>query len=202
LPTLQAADTETRQFSIQIDGKKAGTMQMSIDAAGEGNATVQLNADVKLNYLIYSYTYSLRCTETWKNGQLIRLGSTANDNGKNLRLTVAAERDTLLVRASGPERRVRRDAWPTTFWHLPDPAARERPLTLLDADTGAEMHGRLQRIDIATLRVGAASVECTHYRLVGNMTVDLWYDASDRLVRKEGLEDGHKTILELTQVKR
>jgi hypothetical protein len=41
-----------------------------------------------------------------------------------------------------------------------------------------------------------------HYRLTGKMNIDLWYDGSERLVRQEWLEQGHKTVVELIRVRR
>jgi hypothetical protein len=41
-----------------------------------------------------------------------------------------------------------------------------------------------------------------HYRLSGKVAVDVWYDGSERLVRQEWVEEGHRTVLELARVRR
>jgi hypothetical protein len=43
--------------------------------------------------------------------------------------------------------------------------------------------------------------QMNHYKLTGKVNVDLWYDGSDRLVRQEWVESGHKTVLELVRVR-
>jgi len=50
--------------------------------------------------------------------------------------------------------------------------------------------------------VAGQSVSAAHYRLVGDVKVDLWYDAQDRMLRQDSLEDGHRTVLELTRIRR
>src|SRR5438045_2304411 len=82
------------------------------------------------------------------------------------------------------------------------PAAelRERTLSWLDATAGRALAGRLQRVGPARLIVSGQTIDCTHYRVTGQAQADLWYDARDRLVRQETLEDGHRTVLVLKEL--
>jgi hypothetical protein len=36
----------------------------------------------------------------------------------------------------------------------------------------------------------------------GGVQVDVWYDQNERLVHQESLEDGHRTVLEITGIRR
>ena len=49
---------------------------------------------------------------------------------------------------------------------------------------------------------GGPEIPLNHYRITGKVNVDLWYDGSERLVRQEWIEQGHKTIVELRGVRR
>ena len=52
------------------------------------------------------------------------------------------------------------------------------------------------------LNIAGRAQNVMHYKLVGKANVDLWYDGSDRLVRQEWTEDGHKTLLELGRLRK
>jgi len=165
-----------------------------------GQLTVSGQADVKVNYLVYSYTYSFRGIEVWKGGRLMRLTSTANDNGKPLAVTAVADNQSLRINANGKERTCRPDVWTTTYWQLADAKLRNRAILLLDADTAKEINGTLQYVGTSPINVAGRAESCSHYRVTGGADAKLWYDARERLVRQESTEDGHKTLLELAQI--
>ena len=52
------------------------------------------------------------------------------------------------------------------------------------------------------LKVAGQEQVCEHYRLMRDVSHELWYDAQDRLVRQEWLANGHRTVLELVHVGR
>src|SRR5437588_719541 len=52
------------------------------------------------------------------------------------------------------------------------------------------------------LNVAGQAVECTRCRISGQSEADLWYDAQGRLVRQISIEDGHRTLLELKELRR
>ncbi len=43
---------------------------------------------------------------------------------------------------------------------------------------------------------------CQRYRLSGDMAAELWYDESERLVREDTVEEGHRTVIELARIRR
>ena len=200
LTQASAADSETRDFTISIDGKKAGECHVTFCRQDNGQLTVSGQADVKVNYLVYSYTYSFRGIEVWKGGRLMRLTSTANDNGKPLAVTAVADNQSLRINANGKERTCRPDVWTTTYWQLADAKLRNRAILLLDADTAKEINGTLQYVGTSPINVAGRAESCSHYRVTGGADAKLWYDARERLVRQESTEDGHKTLLELAQI--
>ncbi len=195
-----AADQETRDFSVKIDRKPAGSYRMTIARRDDGSQVMSGRASVKLSYLIYTYRYSYQGTEVWKNGQLAQLQSTSNDDGKRSSVTAVSSGAVLQVRANGSPKTVPADAWTTTYWRLPEARLRNHAITLLDADTGKELHGTLQFVGTQQLAAAGQTQNCSHYRLSGDLQVELWYDAQERLVRQEAVEDGHRTLLELLQI--
>jgi hypothetical protein len=198
-----AADVEYRDFQVAIDGKPAGEYHLTINRRDDGTLVVTGQADVHVKYLaIYNYTYSYRGTETWKDGKLVRLDSTSNDDGKRFTVAARTDNNALQVTVNGQQRAVPADVWTTSCWRLPDAKYRNRALVLLDVDTGKEIAGTLQYVATGTLNVAGQAQDCAHYRVTGGTQLELWYDAQERLVRQESLEQGHRMVLEPLRIHR
>ena len=201
--TARAADTETRTFSVTIDKKPAGEYRLTIARQDDGTVTVDAQADVNVRFLLVKYSYLFRGKELWKDGRLVQLDSTCNDDGKNYTVAARAEENGLRVRVNGQERLARADVWVTTYWCLPNPNYRNQAVPLLDADTGKDIAARLRFVAQVQLSVAGQMQTCTHYQVTGGgLQVDLWYDAQERMVRQEAVEDGHRTVLQPTQIRR
>jgi hypothetical protein len=199
----QVADTEVRSFAIQIDGKPAGNYQLTIVQQEDGSAAVTGQADVRVTFALFTaYRYTYRGKEIWKDGRLQRLESTTNDNGKHFSVVAVAEGNNLRVTVNGQQRASRPDVWTTSYWQLPDGERARRDVALLDADTAKDIAGKLEYVETKPITVAGQNVQCAHYRLSGGVQVELWYDGKDRLVREESIEDGHRTVLELTAIRR
>jgi hypothetical protein len=198
-----APNTENRSFAISVDGKRAGTYHMEITRRNDGGLTMSGRARVRVSYVVYTYRYAYTGTEIYKGGRLSSLTSTCDDNGKRFTVAAGVQHDGLHITVNGTERVTQADVWTTSYWRLPPGDARDRRVFLLDADTGKTFPGRLQHVGEARLEAAEQMQACTHYRVTGGASpVDLWYDGQQRLVRQEYLEDGHRTVLELTHIAR
>jgi hypothetical protein len=201
LSTL-AADPETRDLLIQVDGKKAGEMHITVQQLENGSTAISSAADVAVDKLVIHYTYSYRGTELWKDGKLLQLDSNTNDNGKKLSVAAVADKDAIRLRADGKERLVRPDVWTTSYTRYPDVSRCDKTVNLIDADTGKEMTATMQYMGKDELIVAGNKIACTHFHLSGGVTVDLWYDGQGRLVRHESVQSGHKMLIELAGIRR
>lgn len=201
---VRAADTEVREFSITIDGKPAGTYSMSIVPQDAHSIRMTAMAQTKVSYLggIYKYTYMFQGTEQWQDGKLVRLDSNSNDNGTKYSVMARADRQGLRIKVNGKDTIARPDVWTTTYWRLPEASQRNHPLPLLDADTGKQMNGMLRYVGNSFVRVLGQNQNCTHYHVGGAVKVDVWYDAQERLVRQDWVEDGHRAVLELVRIRK
>jgi hypothetical protein len=106
------------------------------------------------------------------------------------------------VKVNNAEKVVPAHVWLTSYWSLPDPKLRNQELPLIDADNGRDLTAKLTFVATEKIKVGGQVIPLNHYRLTGKVNVDLWYDGSDRLVRQEWIEQGHKTLVELVRVRR
>jgi hypothetical protein len=199
----QAAESEVRTFAIYVDGKSAGSYQMTIAQQDDGATAVSGQADVRVSFAFFTtYTYTYRGKEIWKDGRLQRLESNTNDNGKRFNVLAVAEGKGLRVTVNGQQRNSRADVWTTSYWRLPDGERASRELALLDADTAKDIAGKLEYVESKPINVAGQLVQCAHYRVSGGVQVELWYDGKDRLVREESIEEGHRTVLDLTSIRR
>jgi hypothetical protein len=198
----RAADVETRDFTVRVDGKPAGDVHMTIQRRDDGTTQVSCDTDVIVKVLLIKYRYTYRGREVWKNGRLQRFASTCDDDGKRFEVSAAAEEGGLRVRVNGQERLAPSHTWLTSYWTLPDPKLREGVIPLLDADNGRELECRIQHVGTVQMAVQGQLQNVNHYRLTGKVQVDLWYDGAERLVRQEWMEEGHRTLLELARIRR
>jgi hypothetical protein len=199
----RAADIEVRDFITRIDGKPAGDYHMTITRHDDGSLSLAGQAAIKVTKLgITVYHYSFTGSEVWKNGRLQRLQANTDDDGTGYAVNATAERDGLRVRINGTDRMTRADVWVTSYWQLPVAAQRTGTIPLMESDNGEAFNGTIQYLGTTPLNVAGRPQNCAHYRVTCKLTVDLWYDAQDRLVRREWVEDGHRVQLELAGIRR
>jgi hypothetical protein len=200
--TSGAEEVEHRDFAIVVDGKRAGSYHMEITRRDDGISVMSGQADVRISYLVYRYSYRYRGIESWKEGRLQRLDSSCNDNGKAFTVHAVAGNDRVNVHVNGREHPCPAEAWTTTYWRLPDAKLRNQQITLLDSDSGRLLNATLQYVGPTELNVAGSRQNCSRYRVSGDIGAELWYDDQDRLVREDTVEDGHRTVVELVRIRR
>ncbi|MHB1426301.1 MAG: DUF6134 family protein [Gemmataceae bacterium] len=199
---VRAAESETREFVVKVDGKPSGSANMTIQRQDDGTTLVSCDTNVRVKVLIKTYVYTCRTRETWKDGRLQQLASQCNDDGKQFQVSATAQADGVHVRVNGREHITKPEVWVSSYWTLPDAKQREQVIPVLDADNGRDMQGRLQFIGTTQITVAGQAQNVQHYRFNGPNRIELYYDAAQRLVRQEWVEEGHPTALELAGVRR
>jgi hypothetical protein len=217
----RGGEGQTREFKVSVDGKPRGKCTISISSREDGADVMHISAALSFNYVVYEYRYSSAGTEVWKDGRLIELENTADFNGTKYIVKAGETKMGLRVTVDGKSSQAQPDVWVTSYWRLPEHLAEPEPGTLngvvpaagtrtarkppvavplLDSDKGKKLRGELQRMREETVVVAGKKKPCIHYRIRGDVEVDVWYDAQQRLVRQETVESGHKTVMELTQI--
>jgi hypothetical protein len=198
----RAADSETREFVVKVDGKPSGHANMTFQQQDDGMTVVSCDTEVRVRVLIKTYVYTCQTRETWKGGRLQQLVSQCNDDGKQFQVSAAAQADGIHVNVNGREHITKTEAWVSSYGSLPDAKLRDQALAVIDADNGHDMQGRLQFLGTVQIAVAGQVQNVQHYRFNGPTRVELYYDAAQRLVRRDWVEDGHPTSLELARVRR
>ncbi|HEX4149008.1 MAG TPA: DUF6134 family protein, partial [Pirellulales bacterium] len=137
--------------------------------------------------------------ETWQQDRLLAVDNRAVDGGKNLslRAQVLPQGSTVEVK-DAPARAAPIVMMSTNYWRLPPSTAGK--FSILESDNGKIYAVDLQRVGPDEIVVENQKLPCTRYRLSGDAEADLWFDARNRLVRQQTVEQGHATELRLTRL--
>jgi hypothetical protein len=198
----QAANPETREFQVLVDGKACGSAKMTFDVRDNGTIQVSSETDVLVKILFISYKYSYRGVEVWKDGRLQRFDSNCTDDGKKYQVQAAAEDTNLRVQVNDRVRVVDGDIWLTSYWKQPDNKKINQNIPLIDSDTGKDLNAQVLYVGAERRAVAGEMQDVQHFRLKGKANVDLWYDVTGRIVRQEWMEQGHRTTLDLLKLRR
>ncbi|HWY87527.1 MAG TPA: DUF6134 family protein [Gemmataceae bacterium] len=202
-PAALGADTEQRDYAILVDGKESGQSRLTITVEADGTTVVAGTARVKINRVLFNYAFNVESTEWWKDGKLMGLKASSVENGKQTDVTAASDGVQLKLRLNGQDRAASVEAWTSSFWKLADARYHNKSIPVLEPDTGKEFIGQLQYIGTEQLTLLSQPQSCYHFRVSGgSYPIDVWFDRYHRLVRQEFTDTGHKTIVQLTAVKR
>lgn len=192
---------QVRNYRVEVDGVERGAMTATIVKRDDGSEMMTGETSLWFNFIVYRYRFASTGTEVWKENRLIQLASEADFNGDKYVVTAAATTDDAVqVTVNGESRQTPADLWVTSYWREPHTSRIGRDLQLFDAGKGRTLKGKLHHVGKTELTIAAKPLPAAHYRLRGEVEVDLWYDTTGRLIRQESLESGHKTVLELCEL--
>jgi hypothetical protein len=199
-----AADTEVREFAVEVDGKASGQNVMTITVQDDGVESVRNVATVTFKHLFGTYRYSFQGVEHWKGGRVFQLNGSCNDDGTKTEVSAALQGESLRLNINGRERNCRADVWTTSYWKIPAQQFHNTAVPLLDADTGKEMVGQLKYVGVEAHMISGQQQNCHHFRVTGGPSspIDLWYDGNARLIRQEYTEQGRRVVVVLRTIRR
>jgi hypothetical protein len=222
---LRNIESQRREFTISVDGTKRGTCTMQIRRRSDGTIRMRSQAELRINFIVYRYNYNSAGTEVWKNGRLIAMENVADYNGTQYRVKADAVGKNLRLTVDGTVSQMTPDAWVSSYWQSPeqlalgeladrtaaDPNSPTLPeqrgtryVSIIDSDQGRKLRGHLVRVGEESLTVAGEQRACTHYRITGDAQgephIELWYDATGRLVRQDSTESRHRVRFELSEI--
>jgi hypothetical protein len=184
---------ETRYYSILVDGKAAGSCQMTVADQADGSRCLAVNAEVRVKHLVFTYRYSFTGTEIWKDGALLGIDCAIDDDGKKTRVAGFLDGQKFRVAVNGKASECSPPHCTTIYAQFPASAKDGAALNLLDTDTGELQRTQLQDLGPSETKVGDQVVPTRHWRCAVKEKVHLWYDAKGVLQRLTMVEDGHPT---------
>jgi hypothetical protein len=194
-------ERQTRSYSISIDGTRRGSSTTQF-RSGNGAIWLRSESEIKVDYWVYKYHYTSSGTELWRGGRIAAVDNTADYNGTQYALKGLPTPRGMQITTNGAATLVSPDIWDTSYLILPERLIRvdAAKVVLFDSDKGKCQVGKIQFVGDEVLNVAEGRSACTHYRITGDAHVDVWYDASRRLVLEESQESGHKVRFELLSI--
>ena len=151
-------------FDVMRNGSDIGDHRYIFREEGEA-LSVQVETDVAVKLPLIGITvfrFEHESQERWRDGRLAALRSKTNDDGE--------PHQVALANAEG---------FPASLWN---DAILEQTVLLNTVD-GRSMATSVVDIGQETVRVKGQATPAQHYRLVGDLERDLWYDTSGMLVK-------------------
>lgn len=174
-------------YTVLRKGKPFGSHVLTFKKQSDDGFTVRsdVDLDVKLGP-ISLFKYRLDTTETWQGGKLIGLSGKTNNDGNKARVSASADGDTLNVDGTKFEGELPTSIIPSSHWNIRQVYSDR----MLSTESGEVLDIEIEIIGTETVKVGSGAVDATHYRLISDINVDLWYDDQSRWVKLKFEVDG------------
>lgn len=173
------SDGEVLDFDVTRNGKSFGEHTVRF-AVSDGEIKVRNDIELEASLgPIRVFYYAHESDEIWVNGRLSQMDGVTKKDGDTLTLDVEAQGDVLLVDGSGYEGEVPLDIVPSSHWNLNQIKSQK----ILSSENGEILDVKVEKVGTETVKVGDETLTADRYRLVSDLTVDLWYDQSGRWVK-------------------
>jgi len=163
-------------FDVVRKGKDIGDHTYQFSGA-KSAFTVKVATDIAVKVpLIRTTVYSFKhaSVEQWKGGELQQISSKTNDDGEPHQLKTASK-----------------GALPASLWN--DDIVRSGQL--MNTIDGTMMNVRVADLGNETVATKRGAIAAHHYRMSGDLTRDLWYDADGNLAQVAFKADDGSTVM-------
>jgi hypothetical protein len=162
-------------FTVTRNGAPIGSQVYHIDRQGRRVVVdIQTDIDFRLFWVpVYRFRHESR--EIWDGDRLVRMVSKTDDNGDPIALDVTTDGGVLKVGGDAAQVEVDPTAVPASLWN-PVVVERER---LLDTVNGTVLATKVAFLGEEVLTVAGRQIQARRYKLSGDYSRDLWYDAGN-----------------------
>ncbi len=175
LAAIPQEDVET-VFEIRRNGSKIGTHKVVKHPVGR-DLYVSIDIDINVGLGPFSFfRYQHTNRESWREGRLMALTARTYDDGDNYFVNGVATEDGFRVDSTSGTVVAPADILPTSYWNPGTVEARQ----LLNTQKGDLLDVEVKKIGEETVPVAGQSVACDRYRLISQITADIWYTAEER----------------------
>ena len=173
-------DASSLNFEVLRNGKKFGYHNVSFKWEGE---ELVVNNEIELKVTLGPlklYSYEHKSVERWKDGVLTSMKGKTKKEGERLSMLAVKEGDQLSITGTGYEGMAPPSIIPSSHWNIREIQSSE----ILSSEDGKILPVDIKRIGEETLKFeNGASLKTTRYRLISDLTADLWYDENGRWVK-------------------
>lgn len=177
-------------FAVTRNDSPIGTHVLSFGRDG-GDVRVSIAIDFAVRFLgITAFRYTHRNTEVWRGDRLLSIASTTDNNGSPFSVKARANGRGIEVEGTDSGSYVAPiEAISTSYWHGAFLRGQK-----IDTQGGRLLTTTLRRIGEETIPVAGQPVAATHWRIDGDLELDIWYDAAGAWSRLRFINNG-ATIL-------
>jgi len=177
-------------FSVLRDGDPIGVHRVTFDVDGDQLLVgSRFEARVKVLF-VTAFEYVHESKSVWRDGCLIELKATTDDNGAKSRVSARLANGQLVI--EGPSGAIRGKAglFPTDHWHS----------GVLQSDRVLNtITGEVARIEIADMGKGQVMINdapdsARRYVYSGDLQTEVWYDRDGRWVKMRFRADDGSTV--------
>ncbi|MDI1287531.1 MAG: DUF6134 family protein [Reyranella sp.] len=188
----------THSFTVYRNGQPIGTHTLTFQHSGDKRA-VSTSIDFAVKAMgMTVYRYSHRGNEIWNGSTLQSIDTKTDDNGKLFTMQAHQNGNQLAVERKAPEpaagaamndQGLQRNnsvaetlpatMMPSTHWNQ----NQVKQSTLLNTQYGTPSKVKITDLGRETIKTASRSIEATHYRYAGDITMDQWFDERGRWVK-------------------
>jgi Domain of unknown function (DUF6134) len=181
-------------YTVVRNGESVG--RHVIDIARDGDSTsvrISTNVVVKIAF-IPVYRFEHQGLETWRGNHLVALKSQTNDDGTAHHVAVAMEGDHLRIAGDGAQTTAAATILPASLWN----SGIVYQSTLLNTLNGTQMRVSVADQGEEMVQARGTQVLAHHFTISGGLNRDVWFDASNTLVRVQfAAKDGSTVVYQL-----
>ena len=168
------------RFNVLRKSNPFGSHVVTFDEAADGALLVSTNVELRAGLgPITVFKYELESREIWRDGELVALSGTLNDDGSKGSVSAVAEGGQLVVDGTKFEGAVDLGILPSSHWNVRQASAAR----LVSTEDGEILDVQVSELGRETLNIAGQPINATRYLLDSDIDVELWYDDSGRWVK-------------------
>ncbi|MCP4329565.1 MAG: hypothetical protein GY791_14150 [Alphaproteobacteria bacterium] len=172
--TAEDGITEILEYRVLRDGDQIGSHIFTI-SQDQDQTRVNVKTDIEVRIaFITAFRFEHERDEVWRNGSLVSIESTTNDDGDEYTIKGWATDDGFLRNVNGRTDSFDNGTGLVSFW--------DRDLILANNSYFSGVVDETYDVSISspsveTLWIDERSYDAEHYRMSGDLDYDLWYDS-------------------------
>lgn len=181
-------------FRVLRNGNKFGTHTISFSGDAETEMTVRSQVSLKAGLgPITVFKYALDTTETWRDGILVGLQGSGNNDGKKMQVSASSDVEMLAVEGTEFSGEVPLGIVPSSHWNI----AQVQGDQMVSTEDGEIIAVKSQKVGRESVKIGEQIIEADRYLLDAAIDLDLWYDDEARLVKLAFETKGQSIVYQL-----
>lgn len=177
--SFEALAGETHTYTVFRDGEPVGEQKVTFDRSESGlKVSVNWNVAVTIAGITF-YRYEHERTEEWVDGSLTALEGRTHDDGIDFDVSYKCEGASCVWNVNGETLQFPSGVMPASTWNK-NILGEQNLISPVDRDF---YEVTVKSAGWQTVETGEGPIKAELVRVRGNIERDLWYDATDRLVR-------------------